>query len=819
MLLERSAPLAHLDAALARATGGGRGGVVLVAGEAGIGKTMLLRHFHEQHRDVPMRWGACERLFTPRALGPFLDVAGTERALRPAAFAATLLAELAAAPGAVLLEDFHWADEGSLDVLQLIAHRIDTVPLLLVVSFRDDELAPAHVVLAELAASPNVERVELAPLSLGAVRALAGTSDTDVEELFRLTGGNPFFVTEALAASSFTIPRTVRNAVMARASRMSAPAHRLLEAAAIVPSAVELWLLDALAGGNLDDLDECVSSGMLREEAGRLVFRHELVRLAFEELIAPHRRQRLHRAALHRLAEAVEPDPARLAHHAEAADDTAAVLDHAPAAANRAAELGAHREAAAQYARALRFGAALPSTRRAELLERRAYECFLADDPEDALEARRQALELRREEGDTLAEGADLVWIARLSFFASRDDEAEAALQAALAVLEAHAPSRQLAQAYVAVSHFRLLAGAYADAIAWGTRAVELAEHVGELETVVQALNNVGTAELAGGHEAGRAKLERSLALAREAGLSEHVTRAYTNLSATAVDAHDGATAQRYLDVGIAYAEEHQIGAWHWYLLSLRACVELDRGAWDDALGTANGVLAAARRTSFARLNALVVTARIRARRDEPGSWELLDEALAVARLNGHLQQLVPVAVARTEAAWLGGDAEGVLRESAEALALASGLGEATAVHDLAFWRGDVTRWDAPGCPYESALARARLDEPSMRQALAELHALGATAAARQVAKRLREHGARNVRRGPHRSTRKNPAGLTARELEVLRLVSDGLTNVEIASTLVVSERTVEHHVASVLRKLGVQSRRDVAAAAARLDL
>jgi hypothetical protein len=186
-----------------------------------------------------------------------------------------------------------------------------------------------------------------------------------------MTGGNPFFVTEVLAAASERIPATVRDAVLARAARLSPGARELLEAVAIGPQRTEPSLLESLAPEAAGSLDECLGSGMLTTEPGGVSFRHELARLAFEQEISPNRSVELHRATL--IALPGGPDPARLAHHAEAAGDGEAVLRHAVSAAERASTLSAHREAAAQYARALRFADRAPVEQRAELLEGRAY--------------------------------------------------------------------------------------------------------------------------------------------------------------------------------------------------------------------------------------------------------------------------------------------------------------------------------------------------------------------------------------------------------------------------------------------------------------
>jgi DNA-binding CsgD family transcriptional regulator/tetratricopeptide (TPR) repeat protein len=860
-LLERTAQLEALDDHLGAVRAQGRGRLVLIGGEAGIGKTALVRAFCDGRRPIRVLWGACDALYTPRPLGPFVDMAdevGGElgevvaQGTAPGVFVAALARELGRRPPTVVVvEDLHWADEATLDVLRLLARRLEALPALVLATYRDDELDRAHplrIVLGELP-RPLADRVMLAPLSAAAVGALAGSMGVDHGELHRRTAGNPFFVTEVLAAADADIPETVRDAVLARAARLDEGARALLDAVAIVPLRAELWLLEALADGDLTHLDACLGSGMLRADRDAVSFRHEVARAAVEEALSPHSRVLLHRKALAALAtgHGGRPDLARLAHHAEAADDGDAVLRHAPAAGERAAALGSHREAASQFARALRHAANLPPERRAELLERRSYECYLTDDIAGAIEARRRALHEHRAAGDSLREGDAHRWLSRLAWFSGDNATAEDEARLAVELLEPLAPGRELAMAYSNMAQLRMLASDTASAATWGARAIELAERLDETEIVVHALNNVGSAELLGGLAGGRAKLERSLQLALEAGLEEHVARAYTNLGAGPVEHHDYALGDRHLDAGIAYCAERDLDAWRLYMTGWRARSELDQGRWDAAAASATVVLAHPGVAAPSRITPLGVVGRLRARRGDPDPWSPLDEALELARATGELQRLAAAAGARAEARWLAGENEEIAAETDAALALALEQREGWAMGELYLWRrragivdeielGAVAepfrlelegaweaaaeRWTAIGCPYEAALALGHADADStQRRGLAELQALGAHGAARRVARALRARGIRDVRRGPHAATRDNPAGLTARELEVLDLVAEGLRNAEIAGRLFVSEKTVAHHVSAILRKLDVRTRSQAGAEAARLGI
>ncbi len=352
-LLERAEETAELERSLSVALGRS-GRLVLISGEAGIGKTAFVQGFCDQHGGALRIWrGSCDALFTPRPLGPFLDVADaaggaltgvTAQGARPHQLADALRRELGLAPTILVLEDLHWADEATLDVVTMLSRRLDGLPALVIVTYRDDELPAAHplrVVVGEFATNRSVDRVRLRPLSISAVAAMAGASDIDVDSLYRHTGGNPFFVTEVLAAPSEAIPLNVRDAVLARAARLDSGARALLDSVAVVPLGCEYWLLEALA--DVAHLDACLASGVLLAGPSTVSFRHELGRLAIEEQLPAVRRIRLHQRALEALLSAPSPDPARLAHHAVAAADSAAVARYAPEAGARASALGAHR--------------------------------------------------------------------------------------------------------------------------------------------------------------------------------------------------------------------------------------------------------------------------------------------------------------------------------------------------------------------------------------------------------------------------------------------------------------------------------------------
>jgi DNA-binding CsgD family transcriptional regulator/tetratricopeptide (TPR) repeat protein len=856
-LLERDESLAMLHGLrTAAAAGGGR--LVFVEGEAGVGKTSLLRAFQSSlPRDVRALLGSCDPLSTPPPFGPLIDVA---EALDPA-FARLLddeaprrdvLRALLAAlerdrRGLVLLlDDLHWADEATLDALRYIGRRVEATPALVVGTYRDDEVGrqhPLRVVVGDLATSPAVRRLPLVSLSVGAVGELARGTDLDPVELHRTTGGNPFYVTEVLAAAPARIPATVRDAVLARAARLRPEGRATLDAAAVVGPTVDPRLLVEIL--ERPAAEEVLANGLLVANGGAYAFRHELARQAILEAMDPAARIVVHArilAALERRPDEERSAPV-LAHHADGAGDRERVLRYAHEAAREAAVAGAHRQAAAQLARAVRHAGGLSDQERARLLHDAAREHSTISRYDVALPAYAEAIELAEGVGDQLLQVVLLTDMAKALVSAGRNDEAEAASRRALELVEPIPAGPEKVEAINTYAYLRMLDRDNAEAIELGRQAIEMGSaDPRAIASVVQAWNTVGSSRILSGDLGGVDDLETSLRLALDHGLDRNAASAYGVCASALGEVYRFAEAERWFREGLRYTTERDLDSSRWYLEAWSALSHLHRGDWARAGILASSVIAGPARATIGGIMALLALGRLRARRGDPDAWEALDEALEMAERTATLQRLGPVRAARAEAAWLEGDARRAGDEAAAAFGLARAKGHPWHIGELGWWQRQAGRTPAPDtsgaaepwrlqldgrwrkasdawlaidCPYEAARALLESEDvAAVEQAHATFDDLGARPAAALAMRRLRLLGARSIPRGRRPSTRANPRGLTAREMDVLRLVAAGLPNHRIAARLFVSPRTVDHHVSALLGKLGVSRRSDAAAAA-----
>jgi DNA-binding CsgD family transcriptional regulator len=852
-LLERESALAWL-ATLAAEARARAGRLALISGEAGAGKSALVERFERDLPDASWFWSYCDGLSTPRPLGPVHDLAGQvggelqqmcrRDASRQELFGAVLRQfEDADSLSVVVVEDVHWADQSTVDLLRYLARRLRDVPLLLIATYRDDVFGATdalRIALGDLARQRPSRRMSLEPLSPEAVRVLADGSSLDHLALHRLTSGNPFFVTEVIRAGVGAVPTSARDAVLARAAGLTTESRRALEFAALIGARADVGLLRFASGCGVSAVDELVSSGLLAGDGEQLTFRHEIARLAVLGSIPAHRLRPMHSAILDAMRAGVGDDTA-LTYHAEAAGDHASVVHYARRAAQHAAKLGSHREAAAQYERALRFAASMPQELLAGLLDGLAEELFLIDRWHDAEMANRKAKELWHRLDDRLREGAASRRMAQTLWRQCLATDGMSAAREAIAMLETVRPSRELARAYATLALGRMTIDP-ADSIELAGKAITLAERLNVPEALVDGLGALGCIAIdTDGDWVGL--LDRALRIAVAGGFEEQAARAFGNLHAAYSINQRFADAEPYYVDGLAYCDAHGLTTFANWLVGDRTVALERQGRWDESAALGAELIGQAGVSPLHRLVPLTSLGVISARRGSGNPWTELDEALAAAEASADPAFIVVVRNARAEARWLAADLDSARHEAEAAAAHATGTnpwdrGATAAWLNRTFssvtvdgsiaepyqmlaqgeWEKAAHAWAVLGCPYEQAVSLVDSDqEQALRTALNLLAGLGAKAAIRIARHRLRSKGVRSVPYGPHTATRAHPSGLTRREIEVLALMNGGNTNAEIATRLFISAKTVDHHVSSILAKLEVPSRRAAVAKATQL--
>lgn len=609
VVLERETVLAEL-LALHDAVATGEGRMVLLTGEAGIGKTTVARQLAEQV-ESPTWWGQCDPLATPRPLSPLLDIVDDPAtglsdlfrgAPEPYDIFARLVAVLRALPEPVLvvLEDIHWADGATLDLLRFLGRRLTRCHALVLVTFRDDEVTAEHplaAIVGEIERQPAVIRIGLAPLSETAVAQLACTTGTplDPTRLHALTGGNPFFVTEVLASGDYS-SSTVRDAVMARLGALDQDARRVVETVSLDPRALECTYAIDLAGTDTGAAERALHSGVLLDGSAGLRFRHELARGAVVAAIPTARRREWHRRLLPLLLDGERVDLSRVVHHAIAAEECSAVVQHGPGAARQARRRGATREAAELLDAVLAAAERLPPPDRLPLAEqiRLRHEAVdvltLVDRQQDALRRAIEGVDIARTLDDPALLGSSLLKLARAEWLTGSAAQARETERKAVETLRAGAPGPALAAALTQGASTAMLARHHAPAVALAREAVAVADSLGDAEHHDLALVFWGAAELVTGDpDSGITMLLDVLERADRAGDRGLATRALGMLGSGGGEARRYEDAFDWLERGIAEAQAHDLDYNAAYDRAWQARIRCEQGRWDEAAELAQG--------------------------------------------------------------------------------------------------------------------------------------------------------------------------------------------------------------------------------------
>lgn len=855
-LLEREAEETALREALHRARSGGVGSAVAITGESGVGKSALVDALVAAADGVRVLRAHCDPLATPRPLGPFRDLrlsggagdAGSAEASL-ADVCERVYASVRQEPTVLIVEDIHWVDAASVDVLRFLVRRVESMPLLLVLTYRDEAIDPRHSarpLLGDLALLDGMTHLALRPLSSDAVRAMVSGSDLDAERVYAITGGNPFFVGEVAKAPGLPLPHSVRDAVLARTAAVTDADFQALQLIAVAPDRLDHRALPHL-GIDLPTLRRLHDSTLLTRTDEGLMFRHEIARTAIESTVPPGGGAALHARLLDALEHLQPTDPAVLTHHAVAAHDHDRASRYAYRAAVEASATGSHSEAADFFEIALRTLQSDDPVERARLLHQLAYQQYMTSRLPEAIANVRATFPLwqRADDADGLAAAHDAV--ALFEYYSAHRDNAEQHSDEAARIAARAASPSAFGSARATQGFLAYLRSDLNRARQLAVEALDVAERnqLALLGLRSEVVTNVS--ELVRGDESARPLLLTQLEAARDQGWDELASTVYSQIAWIDVEHGRYRDAEQLLEVSIPFARERDIPICRHWQTGVRSRLQFQRGRWEAALEDAEAVIdhdGMPLATLWPRLVRVLVPLR----RGAPADLTVLDEAWSLAEQIGEPLRRLSVLAGLAEVAWVTGREDDRVHDYAvtRLAELGSmpgaewgagqlgawlrrlGLPVAATAHVAEPYRlvadgrvADAARWwRLMGDPFAEAMTwtdSASADERV--QGVRLLDSIGAVGTADRVRVALRQEGLGVVPQRPRESTRANPAGLTNRQLEVAQLVARGFSNAEIAGRLFISPKTADHHVSAILTKLGVPNRRAVVVGAAQLGL
>jgi DNA-binding CsgD family transcriptional regulator/tetratricopeptide (TPR) repeat protein len=844
-LLERSREMEELTRALKGARDGS-GTTVIVSGDAGIGKTSLVRAFLDTIEDAAVLLGECDDLIVPRPLGPFREMARSGDHL-----AAELetdpdgdeilhrvgeLLDRTLRPTVIVIDDVHWADEASLDIIRILVRRMPESHGLLILTAREAELAGDHP-LRSVVDGPSVKpplRLTLDPLSSEAVARLCSGTSHDAGTIFDVSAGNPFYVSQLLSSGPGDEITSARATVLARAERLSERGRQAMQTLSLLPEGADTTLARALFEDACEVFHEAELSGLLHVRGDRIRFRHKLARDAIEGSLTFGQRMAVSERIVEALLE-TGSDPSLLVHVARAAGDAR----RASAAALEVLDAGLvrdnHREVWALARIALGHTADLTPVKVAEL-HLAAAEAGRATNNHSEAQKHADvgiALLVDHQPGSiALANG----WLtsARVHSAAGDRTRAGAALEAAKAIFEGHPVSHGLVRTIAMMAAAALIAGDRDEARRLATRSVEIAETRGWAQELVYGLGVRGIARGDEGWRKGLDDLERARDLGRVHGPADrHCVNTY-NLAVRYLQWTMPIEAAPLLDEAERVASDHGLDNMVFVARAQRANLLVAKGNLAEAEALIQELRAQTPDPGGARSIVDAIMARIYTRRGDPEAAGEVERAWSGARSTGEIYKVSVAAISMLEFLWLKSDdlalkafalemiglaeAKGQPRLKAEALRYLKRIGEEVGPFDgcpPAFRHalaGDHRKaaqlWEKAAQPYEQALELVESTDASIAfEGLRLLDRVGATRTADFVRQSLRWRGFASVPRGPRRTIDGDVPVLTDRQVDVIGLVAQGLTNQEIADELFVSRRTVDNHVSAILTRLRVPGR------------
>jgi len=860
-LIEREELLAVLNTAFKKVAGG-EGHCLFISGEAGIGKTALVKAFCRQQGNSNIYMGACDALFTPRPLAPLFDIlwqvnkdrwaVGPVLEERSALFA-NFFQELSLKKEKILIvfEDIHWADEGTLDFIKFFAKRIYQLPCLFILTYRDDEIHSRHPLRNVIGQLPldSFTKIPVSSLSKAAVAKLATEKGYSGEDVYAISGGNPFYVNEILASYSPGVPENIKDSILSVYERQEEGTKHAWQLCSVVPEGLEIERFAKIKSTWNEAMDHCFAMNVIIVQNDKVVFKHELYRRTIEESLSPYKRITLNKMILELFLESFEKkgEIERIVHYAKNANENEVVFKYAPVAARKAACTGAHIEASKLFLTAIEYSSGRSMDELVTYYEEYAYECYLTNQIKEAIIYQGKALNTWKKNKNTERISYSLRFLSRMWWLDSNIKQAESFAAEAIEVLDNQPSSAVKAMAFSNMSQLKMLCDQNMESLAWGEKAIAVAKEVDDKETLSHALNNVGSVKMlmATSRERGIELLQQSLEIALKNSFHEHAARAYSNLGSIAFKLKDYDLAKKILDEGIRYCEDRDLYSWILNMLSLKACVKLETGDWNEAYTIADNLIKNEDKPRAFKISALLVVAKINFRTAKGDAITLLQRAKTEAFKTMELQRIIPTLIALLEYEWLTGkpqmeteDLDGVISRidqsvyAAENSELAFWLYKARKqrltlkeihkgydLNGLANIRKAAAIWRAAGCAYTEALVLFEGSEEDKKNALLIFQRLGASAIAEKIKMEMRSGGIKKIPRGIRESTKANPAQLTNRELDILQLLQHAVQNKEIAGTLFISPKTVDHHISNILFKLDVNSRAKAVAEAVRLGI
>ena len=849
-LIERDEFLASLQKHYANVeTGEGR--CILLSGEAGIGKTALVKAFcKQQYGNSNIFQGACDNLFTPRPLAPLYDIlwqVNKERwpvssaiESRSALFA-NIFQELKAKKGKLLIvfEDIHWADEGTLDFIRFFAKRIYQLPCLFILTYRDNEIHSNHPLRNVLGQLPpdSFTKMFLIPLSKEAVVEMAVHKGFNGEDVYSISQGNPFYVNEILASYSPGIPDNIKDSILSVYEQQKDGTKNAWQIWSVMPEGLEVDRVAKLKSALGKAIDHCFAISVILVQNGKVVFKHELYRRTIEESLTLFKRMELNKMILKLFLDSFEEEGEveRILNYAKNANERNLVVKYAPLAANKAALIGAHKEASKLFLTAIEYFEGNDTNQLAKFYEAYAYECYLSNQIKEAITFTEKVLNLWKEKADLEKTGDSLRFLSRLWWFNGNRKNAEDFALQAIEVLKDESASSTKAMAFSNMSQLKMLSDEPSECFLWGEKAIVMAKKLGNEEILSHAMNNVGSIKMCipSSEQEGIAMLQQSLEIAVKNSYHEQAARAYTNMGSGLVKIKAYALAGRALQEGIEYCEERDLDSWKDYMLSWKARLELDRGNWSEAQAIADNLLKNKNQPAIIKISALIVLAKIKIRKGEKDALPLLMNAKAMAFETMELQRIIPLMVTLLEYEWLKGKTIIEKNDLDQTDLLMQQGGIEWDKNEYAFWMKKAGRyfvsseenkepgdlifeasalkaaafWGKSECNYERALVMFEGEEEDKKNALVRVQDLGGIAVYLKMKQEMRKIGIKNIPRGIRSSTRSNAALLTNREIDVLQLLKGEMQNKEIAAQLYISPKTVDHHVSNILFKLDADSR------------